>query len=265
MAHTFVLSIIISVGLTFSAMAAAQESSNVSAEISVTSKESQHGQQVGVFSKSGISKHKSDKKTASGRSKPILGDHKSKQLAAPLQKAFDRDLRMTIDDSSDFWIFDAFVNFDIDLDRDGYFSTITVEFDVDTVYNQAEVYARLYLARGDVFEEYHTTSLFLIEGDSSEDQFIVESELLTGFPSDDYELLIEVYDGLNDQLVASFDGFSDADLTLLTLESRSYESEQGGVVIVTESGGSFGYLMLLLVPVLLIRTFAIGKLKANVG
>jgi len=262
MAHKFILGITVSLGLVFSTLATAQESLNAGIEISVTSKESQHGQQVGVLSKSGIPRQKadnniSDKNTALAKAKPVPGDHKSKQLAAPLQKSFDRDLRVTNNTSTDFWIFDAFVNYNIDLDRDGYYSTITLEFDVDTVYSQAEVYARLYLARGDVFEEYHTTSLFLIEGDSSEDQFVVESELLTGFPSDDYELLIEVYDGLNDQLVASFDGFNDADLTLLTLESRSFEREQRDVIIVSESGGSFGYLMLLLVPILLTRMFTV--------
>lgn len=262
MAHTFILGITLTLGLAFSSLATAQESPNSEAKISVTSKESQHGQQVGVSSKSGIptqkvNKNLADKNSGLARAKSALGDHKSKQLAAPLLRSFDRDSRVTPADSADFWVFDAFVNFNIDLDRDGYFSTFTLEFDVDTVYNQAEVYARLYLARGDVFEEYHTTSLFLIEGDISEDQFIVESELLTGFPSDDYELLIEVYDGLNDQLVASFDGFDDADLTLLTLESRSFESQQGDVIVITESGGSFGYLMLLLVPILLIRTFSI--------
>ncbi|GAB5379267.1 MAG: hypothetical protein Alis3KO_12540 [Aliiglaciecola sp.] len=242
----------------FTQVVNAQESTRTE-QISVSSKESQHGQQLAIVTKKGVTKKGVTKKGVTGSDKPTslegtagkLSKHQAKQLAAPLSKPFDKDLRTSVPDP-DFWIYDAFVTFNVDEDFDGYYSTFTVEFDADTVYSEAEVYARLYLTRGSVFEEYHTTSLFIINGDSSTDSFVVESDLLSGFPSGDYELLIELYDGFDDSLVATFDGFNDADLTLLTLESKSFE-EVDTVVVVTESGGSFGILALLLIPVLMRR------------
>jgi hypothetical protein len=156
---------------------------------------------------------------------------------------------------NEFWIYDAQVTLYSDLDFDGYYHHFAVEFDGDTVFAHAEVYARLYLARREVFEEYHTSSVFHINGESTEDSFVVESELLTGFPSGDYEVLIELYDALNDELVATLDGNNDADLYALPLESESFEDVyvEPSVVVIHESGGSMAYLSLLLLPFALFR------------
>jgi hypothetical protein len=158
----------------------------------------------------------------------------------PQAKAFDQE----------FWIFDAWVVLFRDDDGDGYFSHFSVEFDADTQYSSADVYARLYLGKDEVFREYHTTSDFNVFSDSSDDSFVVESELLNGFPAGEYEVLIELYDTYNDELVAVFDGNDDADLYLLSLESKEYEYTQ--VVIVREHGGSVSLWGVLLLPFLLI-------------
>lgn len=151
----------------------------------------------------------------------------------------------------EFWIFDAWVEFHGDDDRDSYFNHFSVEFDVDTEYSSAEVYARLYLGKNEIFKEYHTTSNFDIFSDTNNDSFVVESELLSGFSPDEYEVLIEVYDAYNDELVAVFDGNDDADLYLLSLESKNYEATQ--VVVVREHGGSVSLWSLLLLPLLFIK------------
>lgn len=174
--------------------------------------------------------------------------HQLKQAAAPQQ----RNHGLLRANNPDFWIFDAYIDLNSDPDFDGYYSYFTLEFDVDTVYSNADVYARLFLSQGDVFEEYHTSSVFRINGDSSLDSLVIESELVSGFPPGDYELLIEIYDAFDDNLVAIYDGYNDVDLTLLSLESRSFEETQT-VVVVRESGGSFGFLMLLVVPLLIRR------------
>jgi hypothetical protein len=162
-------------------------------------------------------------------------------LVRPEVKAFNQE----------FWIFDAWVEFYSDEDRDGYFNHFSVEFDADTEFSSAEVYARLYLGKDEVFKEYHTTSNFNIFSDNSTDSFVVESELLNGFSSAEYEVLIELYDAYSDELVAVFDGNDDADLYLLSLESNEYESVQ--VVVVREHGGSVSLLGLLLLPLLIIK------------
>ena len=149
-----------------------------------------------------------------------------------------------------FWIFDAWVEFFRDDDSDGYFNHFSVEFDADTEYSSAQVYAILYLGNDEVFKEYHTTSNFSIFSDNSNDSFVVESELLNGFPPGEYEVLIELYNAYSNELIAVYDGNDDADLYLLSLESKEYESTQ--VVIVTEHGGSVSLWFFLLLPFLLI-------------
>jgi hypothetical protein len=152
--------------------------------------------------------------------------------------------------NQEFWIFDAWVEFYSDNDRDGYFNHFSVEFDADTEYSSAEVYARLYLGKDEVFKEYHTTSIFSIFSDNSDDSFVVESELLNGFSSAEYEVLIELYDAYSDELVAVLDGNDDADLYLLSLESKEYETPQ--VIVIREHGGSVSLWGFLLISLLLI-------------
>jgi hypothetical protein len=152
--------------------------------------------------------------------------------------------------NQEFWIFDASVEFFSDDDRDGFYNHFAVEFDADTEYRSAEIYARLYLGENEVFKEYHTTSNFSIFSDNSNDSFVVESELLNGFSSAEYEVLIELYDAFNDQLVAVYNGNNDADLYLLSLESLEYETTR--VIVVREHGGSVSLWYLLLLPTLLI-------------
>lgn len=152
-----------------------------------------------------------------------------------------------------FWIYDAWVTFNRDQDRDGFYNKFTIEFDADTEFNHAKVYARLYLTQGEVFKEYHSTSNFNIYADNNDDSFVVESELLTGFPAGDYEVLIELYDAYNDKLVTTLDGFNDADLYLLPLESADYEEVYGDqVVVVHESGGSASLMGLLLLSLIVV-------------
>lgn len=158
--------------------------------------------------------------------------------------------------NSDFWVYDANVFLHGDLDYDGYFHHFSVDLDVDTYFEHAQVYARLYLGLGDDFREFHTTSNFVIDGQSSDDVFTVESELLSGFRPDDYEVLIEIYDAYNDELVAVYDGYDDGDLYLLSLESNDYETVYVEPdVVVVHGGGSLGVLSLLLLPLLVARRF----------
>jgi hypothetical protein len=155
--------------------------------------------------------------------------------------------------NQDFWIYDASVTLRNDLDYDGYAYRFSLEFDADTVYQRAEVYARLYLTRGELYKEFHTTSVFSIFGDDEGDSLVVDTELLNGFPTGDYEMLIELYDAYSDELVATLDSYDDPDLYLLSLESKNFEYTETTVIV---EGGSAGWLSLLLLPVLWLRNRA---------
>lgn len=149
--------------------------------------------------------------------------------------------------NSDFWFYDSALTLYSDLDYDGYYYSFSVEFDVDTVYNWADVYAVVYLGNDDYFDAIHVTSDFSIYGDDSNDSFTVDIDLLSGFRPQDYEVLIELYDATTHELLAYSDGYQDADLIYVPLESENYEvayvEEQ--VVVVTEHGGSMSWLMLI--------------------
>lgn len=227
----------------FSAIALSGLNFAYAEEIKVKSVERQFDKQSDAIVKSN-----SDVATDNANAdKSSSAQHQLKQ-AAPSRKISRESAQVS---NPDFWIYDAFVTLNVDEDFDGYYSDFSVEFDADSVYTNAAVYARLYLSRGDVFEEYHTTSIFYIDGDSSQDAFIVDSELLSGFPPGDYEVLIELYDAIDDSLVAIFDGNNDADLTFISLESKTFEEVE--TVIIIDEGGSFGYLVLLVVTILIRR------------
>lgn len=237
-----IIRLIILVNLLIGLSAHAQESEWV-----VQSTETQNNNTSEQFSKRSASSNKSllqsmskDNHPAQTKSQNLHSQSAISLLSRPMLSNYEHE----------FWIYDAWVTLRNDIDYDGYAYRFSLEFDVDTIYAEADVYARLYLSRGEVFKEYHTTSVFTIFGENSDDSLIVDSELLEGFPSGDYEILIEVYDAYSDQLVAILDGNDDPDLYLLTLESKDYEYIEPVVVV---EGGSMAYLTLLLLPVLAFR------------
>lgn len=231
--------------LFLSQYASAQSVPGQSDDWSVSSVETQTGNISQLITKNSVKKSSlvssMSKSTKSNQSKSIT---LHSQSAIRLQQ---RPRLTNLD--NEFWIDDAWVTLRNDIDYDGYAYRFTLEFDADTVFKHAEVYARLYLTRGEVFKEYHTTSVFSIYGKNTEDSLMVDSELLNGFPTGDYEILIELYDTYTDEVVAILDSYSDPDLYLLTLESKDYEYIEP-VIIIDEHGGSMGFFSLLLLPML---------------
>lgn len=158
------------------------------------------------------------------------------------------------DVNDDVWIYDSWVTLDYDLDYDGYYSQFTVEFDVDTVFEHMPVYAILYIGTNDVFEAIYVTDVFDVYSTSSLDSLVVETELVSGFIPDDYEVMIEIYGAASDALLAFSDGYDDADLAYVPLESATYEETyEETIVIVEEHGGSLSLASLLLCSLLLFR------------
>ena len=118
--------------------------------------------------------------------------HKRKVDVSSLQGKTGEMLRTT--DHIDYWFYDAWVTLYGDRDYDGYFYGFSLEFDADTAYYQAPVYAIVYLGKNDFYEPFHVTSVFTLFGESSDDSVLLESELETGYPTGDYDILIELID-----------------------------------------------------------------------
>lgn len=155
---------------------------------------------------------------------------------------------------ADEWIYDADAVLYDDFDDDGYFRYLSVRFDADTYLDSAWVYAELYLsADGETWHLYHTTEDFLIGGTVSDDEYYVETELLSGYPTALYDVLIELYD-------ADFGTYSDefgpnqtSALSLLPLEDATFDAPPIEISISADRGGGGSFSLLMLPALLLVR------------
>ncbi|MEO0425570.1 MAG: choice-of-anchor H family protein [Pseudomonadota bacterium] len=148
----------------------------------------------------------------------------------------------------DFWVFDAFAVIRDDFDFDGFRTRIELTFDVDTIFDQADVYAVLYLSlEGGPWTEYGVTDTFRIFGASGTDEYFFDADLVSGFPTGYYDVLIEVYDTFDGRLVADFGPEKSAALFDLPLESVALDASNSEPAVVVSSqggGGSAGLISL---------------------
>jgi hypothetical protein len=151
-----------------------------------------------------------------------------------------------------FWFYDAAVDLYFDQDADGYFYGIDLWFDADTYYGVADVYAVVYLSyEGGEWNEYASTDDFTLFGASSDDDYVIETDLISGYPTGYYDLLIELFDSFDGTYLASFGPEDTSELSQLTLE----DSDRDAPIVVREvivhsgGGGATGLLMLILLLV----------------
>ena len=137
----------------------------------------------------------------------------------------------------DHWIYDADVALFDDFDNDGYFRFLSIRIDADTIYDQSWVYAVIYLSDdGEFFEHFYTTDDFELNAATAEDEYFVETELVSGYPTGEYDLLIELYDADLGLYMDEFGPTQSAGLEVLPLEDARFD-EPPVVVIVDEHGG----------------------------
>ncbi len=140
--------------------------------------------------------------------------------------------------SYDFWIYDVDVILFNDDDRDGYFHGIDLLFDADTYYASAEVYAVLYLSyEGGPWNEYGVTEDFWIYGTSADDEYVMVTELMQGYPTGDYDILIELFDAWDGSFVASYGPEDTSELSYLPLEDYNRDAPVAETRVVVNSGG----------------------------
>lgn len=127
----------------------------------------------------------------------------------------------------DSWIHEASSEKFYDYDGDGYYHFLRVRFDADTVHTMRDVYVELYLsADGEAWEFLTDTKDFTIWGTSPDDDYEVETELVSGYSTGKYDVLIELHDAKDGTLVDEFGPRECADLSLLPLE----DSVRDGIV-----------------------------------
>lgn len=167
----------------------------------------------------------------------------------------------------DFSIYATSVELVEDFDYDGFYHHFSVTMDVDTVYSNAHVYAELYISyEGGPWNYYASTDVFTIYGDSASDAFVIESELVDGFPAGYYDIRIDLYDADQNTWLLSYGPYEDNSLSTLPLEdsyrdnfyddtSVSYETD----IYVHGNGAINGWSLLLLAGLALIARRLSGK------
>jgi len=168
-------------------------------------------------------------------------------------------------DSYQFAIFNAQSSLLTDDDYDGYYQSFSITFDADYLryddFDSAIVYAEMYLSKnGGPWLHYFTTDDFSIHSDDSDDDYEVITTLIDGYNSDNYDVLIDLYEVGYSDIVATYSSSDSNALYALPLESTNndiYQPEQVSYSI--ESGGSFSWLILL--PILLISLIKYRKVQ----
>jgi hypothetical protein len=183
-------------------------------------------------------------------------EHKSLQLVASTdtsstgstQQVYLRQRTAAVGVSADpnFWFYDIDVSLFADADHDGYYWGIDLRFDADTGYAVADVFAVLYLSyEGGPWNEYAETEDITLIGTSAADDYVVETELVSGYPKGDYDILIELYDAYDGSFLASIGPEDTSELSYLPLEDSTRDSASNAQVVVNSGGGgSLGWLAL---------------------
>lgn len=161
--------------------------------------------------------------------------------------------------NTDFWFYTADVVLFNDHDNDGYFHGIDLLFDADTYFVAADVYAVVYLSfEGGPWNEYAVTDTFTIFGASSDDEYVVVTELVAGYPSGSYDLLVELFDAYDDSFLAWFGPEDTSELAFLPLEDAGRDTPVEvvpEVIVVHEhGGGGAGWLWLAILGAAAVAT-----------
>ena len=177
------------------------------------------------------------------------GDVAVKSRAAPSAKDLN-NLKASFGDS---WIYDASTDLYSDHDGDGYFHYLRVRFDADTVFAESWVYAEIYVsADGIAWEHLYSTDDFAIWGYDPDDDYEVETDLVSGYSMAMYDVLIELHDADTGELLDEFGPNESPEFSLLPLEDSGRDGHVVDVppapvpdsAVVVSGGGAMSWLML---------------------
>lgn len=143
--------------------------------------------------------------------------------------------------SGEAWIYDAFTDYYVDTDGDGYYRFLRVQLDADTIHTMQDVYAEIYLsADGDSWELLYSTKDFSIWGTDDDDDYEVETELVSGYSTGLYDVLVELYDSDTGEFLDEYGPNESPDFSLVPLEDSARDGivvTQPPVTIIEEHGG----------------------------
>ena len=143
--------------------------------------------------------------------------------------------------SGESWIYDATTDVYVDTDADGYYRFLRVRLDADTIHTMMDVYAEIYLsADGTSWELLYSTKDFTIWGTDDDDDYEVETELVSGYSTGLYDVLVELYDSESGEFLDEYGPNESPDFSMLPLEDSGRDGivvAQPPVTIINEGGG----------------------------
>ena len=165
---------------------------------------------------------------------------------------------------SHVWFHSVDIYLSGDINSNGYYHRLEVEFDADTSVPYQQVFAEFTLLPTYGAERlYYTSSVFELFRESSDDWLAVDTVLDQHFAVDDYLLTIRLFDAQTGYLLAEISGFDDSSLDYIPLEDYGRDSYHEDSSSVEVSAGSTGILALLALCLLQCRRFAKRSSKAE--
>jgi len=99
------------------------------------------------------------------------------------------------------WFFDVTSELYQDLDQDGYFQNLTLNFDLDTDYSSLDVFVDIaFINQYDIAELVYTSDLFTLNGDSEKDNQQFDFQFIDLWPTDYYQIHITVRDAYSSEV-----------------------------------------------------------------
>lgn len=157
-----------------------------------------------------------------------------------------------------------------DIDYDGYHHRFSIEIDADTAFEHASVYADIYLSYEDgPWILLASSDEFDLHYDEFHDAFLIESELVDGYPTGHYDAKVVLYDAHNDEWLLSYDSWDDSALYAIPLEDSAndhdeyFYNEPHADVIFSHGVGSFNWLVFPLLFLLMYRAKRSNNIQLN--
>ncbi len=112
----------------------------------------------------------------------------------------------------------------IDSDDDDYFSRFRITFDPDSDFDGTYVYAKFWVRPlGGEWIEEHVSEDFLVDSSGTEDAYSLTADWISGYPTADYDVQIDLHDAATGALVASA-GSERPELSRIPLEDQARDT-----------------------------------------
>jgi hypothetical protein len=122
-----------------------------------------------------------------------------------------------------------------------------VRLDADSLFTSSVVYAQIFVsADGNAWELLYTTKDFTVFGSDPNDDYEIETDLVSGYSAGQYDVLIELHDAADSTLLDEYGPNESPEFSQLPLE----DSTRDGIVVDSGDygghggGGAVSWLML---------------------